>query len=62
MLFHKDCDLVKALSTALGKSETLQKQVTLLKEQQNEIQTSKSTEHQTSIQNQVENVAHYLTL
>ena len=51
VLFHKDCDLVKALSTALGKSETLQKQVTLLKEQQNEIQTSKSTEHQTSIQN-----------
>ena len=58
VLFHKDCDLVKALST--GKSETLQKQVTVLKEQQNEIQTSKPTEHPTSIQNQVENVAHYL--
>ena len=35
VLFHKDCDLVKALST--GKSETLQKQVTVLKEQQNEM-------------------------
>ena len=30
VLFHKDCDLVKALSTALGKCQTLQKQ---LKEQ-----------------------------
>ena len=59
VLFHKDCDLVKALSTALGKCQTLQKQ---LKEQRVETQISKAsaTECQLSMQEQVGNVAHHL--
>ena len=59
VLFHKDCDLVKALSTALGKCQTLQKQ---LNEQRVETQISKAstTECQLSMQEQVGNVAHHL--